>query len=190
MKAASGVPQQKQKQEGNCCASHRRRRRSRARRLRSPTPHGTRSSTSPGPDPLGRAGDHSLELAGGTSAADLDSRGRVGVEQRQRVGPQAAQARGKRHRGLAQVIAGMDDSVDREEGLVATATERELGQDQRGLPQRRPGRGAAPSGSKAKPPTQTPPAPAGRPGARRPPPHRSDTRWRRRGSAAVRARWP
>ncbi len=152
MKAASGVPQQKQKQEENCS------------RIAPKTAAGSwaapavtstsRASTifdiSPAPIRSVAAGDHPLELTGRAGAADLDPRGRVRVEQRQRVRAQTAQAGRQSRRLLAGIVAGTDDRVDGEEGLTAAATERELGQDQRGGRQRRPRRGAAALGVEGK----------------------------------------
>ncbi len=146
MKAASGVPTQKQKQAGNCSrmAPNRAAGSWAAPALTTTSRASTTLLISPASIRAVAAADGGFEVARRAGAADLRVRGRVRVEHRQRrLAAQAGQAR--RHRGAARVrvVSRLDDRVEREEGAIAAAAERELGQDQRAGRERGPGRGAA-----------------------------------------------
>ena len=144
MNAASGVPQQKQKQDGNCsriapntaagsCAAPAQTSTSRASTTFDISPTRIRSVA---------AAIMPLELAGRADAADLDPRGRVGIEQRQRLIAQAGETSLERG-GLAPgLVAGPNHRVDGQEYVRAAATDGNLGQDQRGGRKRGPSRGA------------------------------------------------
>ena len=115
-----------------------------------------------GADPLGRLRDRVLEITRRTGAADLRPLGAVRVDQGQRLGPQPRDPAFGALRRRLEVVAGTDEDVDREVGLlphrqIETSGSRivaGLNEDQDEEP--------APSGSNAKPPVQTGPAPAGR----------------------------
>ena len=95
MKAASGVPTQKQKQEGNCSriAPKAAAGSWAAGRLDDDLAGDDDLAHLPRLDPLGRGGDGRFELARGADAADARAGGRVGVDHRQRLFAQSRQAR-------------------------------------------------------------------------------------------------
>ena len=171
MKAASGVPQQKQKQDGNCS-------RSAPKSAAGSCADGAADHhlagqhdllISPACDPLGRGGHRALELAradgrcgsrprevGCGSSSGSGSRAQAGEPRRERRRP----SHRRRRRDATTALT-------REERLLSAAAERELGQAIEAGANEDQGDEPPPSGSKAKPPVQTGPAPAGQPGAAR-----------------------
>ena len=98
----------------------------------------------PRADPVCGGGDGGFEVSRRAGAADLRVRGRVRVEHRQRrLAAQAGEPGAQRRAPLLRVVPGLDDGVDGEEGALAAAADRELGQDQRAGRERGPGRGGA-----------------------------------------------
>jgi hypothetical protein len=82
-----------------------------------------------------------FEGAGRAGAADLRTRGRVRVEQRQgRVGAQAGEPRPQLGRAPLGVVARSDHRVDGEEALRVAPGDRDLGQEQRAGLERAPAR--------------------------------------------------
>ena len=164
-KAASGVPQQKQKQEGNCSRI---------------APNSAAGSCRGGADnhlagehhlahlPRSDPGacriDRPLELARRSGAADLGVRGGMRVEQRQRVGAQSRQPSGQRGAACpptsspgpttALSVRNVSSPLRHSESSGRLI---EPGENEDQVEE------APPAGSKAKPPTQTGPAPAGSP---------------------------
>ena len=198
MKAASGVPQQKQKQEENC---------SRIAPKSGGRVVGRRRGDEhlageddlahlPRVDPLASASPTIASKSPGGRALRISAWALGwGSSIGSGLAPQPRQARRRAGRQPPlDVVAGRDEGVDREEGAPARCgrsraagrvSEAGGSEDQGGV--------EAPCGSKAKPPAQTGPAPAGRPGRlldERVAADRRGTRRRRRRSAAGRARSP
>ncbi len=129
------MPQQKQKQEGNCSRS------------RAEDGGGIVGGSRPDRH---LAGEHDLahlalgdalcgrfdgrfEVAGRTHTANPGTVGQVGVEHRQGIGgAQAGQPRADPIGLRGCVVAGRNDQVDRQKALVAGPADRQLRQDQRG----------------------------------------------------------
>ena len=145
MKAASGVPQQKQKQEENCSriAPNRAAGSWAAPALTSTSRASTTLDISPA----------SIRAVAVAIVCSKSTGGRTLLISTREVGWGSSSGNGSERKPasrastaptLAPVLAGVDDRVERREGLLAAAADRELGQDQRGRRQRRPGRGTTP----------------------------------------------
>ena len=152
---------------GTARAGRRRSPPDRARRRPRPSPRGPARPCSSRRRPIRSvaAATARFEVARRAHAANLGTIGQVRVEQRQRIGPQAGETRHDSLDGPTRVVAGRDDDVGGEEAPRRRCRQSESsGRTSDAGANEDQAEDAAPSGSKAKPPVQTGPAPDGSPG--------------------------
>ena len=162
-KAASGVPQQKQKQDGNC--SRRAPKTAAGSWAAAALTTTSRASTTLLISP---AAIRSVAAATAASNSPGGSTLRISAG-RSGAGRASAAASARRPASLAAspldralgAVAGRDDQVDGEEGLVAAAAERELRQDHRGRREGGPGRRCGALGVEGEAPGPDRPGPRG-----------------------------